>query len=94
MHKSDVYGLVALTRRERLHVCVTNLPTNSVEPSPSWEATSRSASELPKILLNSKGHYRVHKSSPLVSIPSHMNPVYTTSSYLFKIRSNIILPHT
>jgi hypothetical protein len=35
--------------------------------------------ELPSILLNSKVHFNVHKSPPLVSIWSQIDPVHTTT---------------
>jgi hypothetical protein len=60
-----------------------------MEPTPSWESCSCAATqEFPYILRNPKVHYRVHKSTPLVSVHNQINPVPTTPSYL---RSILIL---
>jgi hypothetical protein len=59
--------------------------------SPSWEAASCAATqELPTILWNPKVHFRAQKSFPLVPIPSQINPIHTTPSYLSKIRLHIV----
>jgi hypothetical protein len=58
---------------------------DSTELSPSWEK------QFPIILWNPKVHYHVHKSPPLASNLSQINPDHSTPSCLSKIHLNIII---
>jgi hypothetical protein len=61
------------------------------ELSPSSEAANCAATqELPSILWNTKVHYRVHKSPPMVPIQSQIDPIHTILFYLSKIHFNIV----
>jgi hypothetical protein len=60
-----------------------------MEMSPSSEATNCAATqEFPNILWNPEVQYHVHKSPPLVTILSQIDPFHATPSYL---RSILIL---
>ena len=46
----------------------------------------------PRILLNTRFHYRIHKSPPIFPILSLINSVHTLLPYFFNINFNIIFP--
>jgi hypothetical protein len=72
-----------------LNIHKSRLTHSLMEPSPSWEPDNCAATqELPSVLWNPKVHYRPHKSPPLVSILSQIDPIPTIPSYL---RSILIL---
>ena len=64
-----------------------------MELSPFWEANSFSASQTPRILWNSKVHYRIHKCTPPVLILNQPNAVHVSTSHFLKIQLNITLQY-
>jgi len=71
------------------------LITYFMEQNTSWEAKRFSANqEFPRLLWNSKVHYRIHKCPPPVPILTQLHPVHNPTCHFLKIHLNIILPPT
>jgi hypothetical protein len=76
-----------------MHKLVIFTLTNSMEHSPSWEASRSSASqEIPRDLLNPKVHYRTHKPATCPYPEPYQSSPYPPPSHFLKIHFNIILP--
>jgi hypothetical protein len=75
-----------------LHHITTDVATHSLtQLNPSSKATSRVAPrELRSILWNREAHYRVHTSTPLIPIQSHINPIHFIQLHNSKIHFNIV----
>ena len=79
IHFSSVYKKNA---RHFCHVKSNSKLSNYIQKSPLSQANSSSASqEIPHISWNPKVHYSVHKSPPLVPVPTQMNAAFSTPSY-------------
>jgi len=66
-------------------------PSNPMEQSPSWKANGHSANQTPRLLRNLKFRCRLHNSTTLVPILSHMKPVHTFPPHFPQIHSDITL---
>ena len=65
-------------------------PINSTERSPFWQVCSSSHnSALPRLLYNSKFRHRVHKSLPLFTVVSQINPFHLIPQLLFYMNFDI-----
>jgi hypothetical protein len=74
-----------------ISVKFTKILTNSLELNPIWNPDSCTATqEVPSLLRNRKFPYYVHKSPPLVSVLSQINPVHSLQSNFIKIQFNIM----
>jgi len=49
---------------------------------------------IPHIFLNKMVNFSTRMSSLIISILSHMNPIYVLPLHLFKIRCHVIIPST
>ena len=64
---------------------------NSTEHSPFWQVCSSSPNKaIRPLLYNSKVHYHVHKSPPLVTVVSQINPLHPSPrTSVFEIKFDI-----
>jgi hypothetical protein len=82
----DCYQCLVVTSYKTQKITIEYFLTSLYSPSVSQE--------IPSLLLNSKVHYHIHWSLQVDNILNQINPVHTFTSYLFKIRFNIVLPMT
>jgi hypothetical protein len=78
--------------RWHVSICVLLITwlANSLKQSLPWEFDSCSAyQEILRVLLKAKVHYRLHKSTPLVTILSHISPVHILKPII--LRFSLIL---
>jgi hypothetical protein len=69
--------------------------TKCIRQSPSWEDCSHSTVQtIPRLLCDSKFHYIVHNSLPVISLLNQLTLVHILASCFFKICSYIILLYT
>jgi len=66
--------------------------TDSMRQSPPWEANSHSVKKKSRLLWSPTIHYRVHNSSPLISMLRQLHPVHTFIPNFPKLHCNVILP--
>lgn len=66
----------------------SQIPCRRVIPE---KLTLHTSQEISYLLQNMNVHYSVCKSSPVVPIPSQMNPISTFPTYFHQIHFNIIL---
>ena len=71
---------------------LTYLLTYSMEQGPSREINLFSTSkEIPRIVLNPKVHYHIHKCPPNILNLCQLDPVHTPTSHFLKIHLNNII---